>query len=135
MRMSKTQRGGICELIHQCGLPDVYQHFHEDKTEFPTHKNGNRVIDYINGTANVLQYINRTGYVQFNVCFESDHRAVFCDLSIHIFEDNTPNDNIERKRLVETYCANKEGKNYINQIYKHIEKIMYLVRLKHYMKR
>jgi hypothetical protein len=129
------ERGGICELIQLCGLVDVYQHFHEDETEFPTHKNGSRVIDYIFGSTNILQYINRTGYVQFNECFESDHRAVFCDLSKLLFEDNTPNDNVERKRLVGTNCTNKEGTNYINQIYKHFKKITYFLRRNYCMKK
>jgi hypothetical protein len=91
------ERGGISDLIKKCNLIDIYQEFHSDDEEFPTHENGSRIIDYIFGTPNILEYITKIGYVRFNELFESDHRGIFCDITPNIFEDNIVNENIIRK--------------------------------------
>jgi hypothetical protein len=57
------------------------------------------------------------GYIKFFEAFDSDHRAIYCDLSNKIFEDHDSCKTIKRKRIVGSNSTNIEGQNYIEYIY------------------
>jgi hypothetical protein len=113
---STPEKDGIMDLVEACGLINIYQLLHQDIEEFPTHINGSKVIDYIFGSPNILQYVHKVGYLRFHECFDSDHRGIYCDLSHHIFDINNNEDNITRKRAAGSNSTNKEGSSYAHDI-------------------
>jgi hypothetical protein len=52
------------ELMQECNLINLYKSFHNDYEEFATHANGSKTIDFILGSPNIIQYINRIGYIE-----------------------------------------------------------------------
>jgi ribonuclease HI len=92
-------------------LIDIFSHLH-DETEFPTHINGSKRIDFLLCSQNVHQYINRTGVLQYHDGFSSDHRGLFCDINHSLFENNI-NERIPTTRQIGTNSTNKEGEKYI----------------------
>jgi hypothetical protein len=92
--ISTPEKDGILELVERCVLVNIYQSLHDDREEFPTHINGSKVIDYMFGTSNILQYIHKVGYIKFHECFDSGHRGMYCDLSPHLFDLSRSEDKI-----------------------------------------
>jgi hypothetical protein len=118
--ISNPETNSILEIINKCGLVNAYHEFHDDTTEFPTHINGSRTIDYMLVTRNILPYITKIGYIKFHECFDSDHRGIYCDISSKLFENGKSENRSTRKRLVGTNSTNYEGTQYIQQIYRHL---------------
>jgi hypothetical protein len=99
---------GIKELCTKCGLIDIFETKHEDCSEFSTHINGSKKIDYMLGTPNILRYVHKIGYLPFHDGMDSDHRSIFCDLSDEIL--NIKEQIVDKRyRLVGTNSTNKEG--------------------------
>jgi hypothetical protein len=110
----------INNLVRELNIVDMYMERHGCHEQFPTHENGSKRIDYILCSRNLMQFVQRVGYIKFNECFDSDHRAVFCDISTNILQTRTPNvDN--RTRAVGTNSTNKEGDLYVKYINKFFE--------------
>jgi hypothetical protein len=57
------------------------------------------------------------GYVQFNEGFDSDHQAIFCDISHNIITDTTMIRK-KQKRIIGSNSTNKEGEGYIRHLYR-----------------
>jgi hypothetical protein len=112
--------GDTQEILDRCNLVDLYTEKHEDYQEFPTHENGSKKIDYLLCTRNLVKHITKVGYLHYEEAFESDHRAVFCDISEDILI-NTPEPTIERVRMIGTNSTNEEGENYIRHLYNKID--------------
>jgi hypothetical protein len=72
-------------------------------------------------TRNLIPFIRKSGYVRFNDGFDSDHRAIFCDVSHEILGDNRiPNS--QRKKIIGTNSTNREGERYIKHLYRNLSK-------------
>jgi hypothetical protein len=115
---NQPEIGSITELIIECGLIDIYQTYHQDTSDFPTHTNGSRVLDYILGSANILQFVEKVGYIKFHVCFDSNHQGIYCDLSKTILQQQNKNEP-QRQRLVGTNSTNYEGELYARHLHQH----------------
>jgi hypothetical protein len=76
---------GINRMCSELGLVDPYLHKHNDFEDFSTHINGSKRIDMILCTPNLLQYISKIGYIKCHETLDSDHRAIFCNISKDIF--------------------------------------------------
>jgi hypothetical protein len=113
---SSPEKDGILDLVESCGLVNIYQSLHDDREEFPKHKNGSKVIDYMFGSPNLLQYVHKVGYIKFHECFDSDHWGMFCDLSPILFATTKNDDNITWKQLVGSNSTNKEGINHAHNL-------------------
>jgi hypothetical protein len=110
---------GIDRLANECNLIDMYSTIHQDYTEFPTHQRGSKRIDYILCSRNIIPYVSQCGYVRFNDAFDSDHRAIFCDISHEIMTDITELRD-KRKRIIGSNSTNKEGERYIRHLYRNL---------------
>jgi hypothetical protein len=114
-------RDGLDKLIEECNLVDIYTTMNQDYSEFPTQQRGSKKIDYMFCTRNLIPFIRKSGYVRFNDGFDSDHRAIFCDISHEILGDNRiPNS--QRKRIIGTNSTNREGKRYNKHLYRNLSK-------------
>jgi hypothetical protein len=71
----------VKDFCKSCNLVDIYEERHGDTSQFPTHEHGSVKIDFLLGSKNVMEYVEKVGYIRFHEAFDSDHRAVFCDLS------------------------------------------------------
>jgi exonuclease III len=81
----------------------MYTTLHDEDDVFPTHINGSKRIDYILCTPNVLQHVEKVGYITFHNALDSDHRAAFCDLHDTILDDKLDDQNFETyERLIGT---------------------------------
>jgi hypothetical protein len=105
----------------KCGLVNVYKSLHGEYKEFTTHVNGSKVMDYMLVTKNVLQFIHKMGYIWFYEAFDSDHRAIYCDLSNKIFEEGDRDETSQREIMVSSNSTNIEGQNYIESIYQQMQ--------------
>jgi hypothetical protein len=110
---SDPENQGLQQLMEECGLINIYKHVHDDHEEFPTHINGSK------GTANILQYIHKMGYIKFHECFDSDHHGIYCDLSSKLFQ-KTPPPSVKRERIVGSNSTNAEGGRYIKHLHAHL---------------
>jgi Reverse transcriptase (RNA-dependent DNA polymerase) len=108
---------GLQDIMTQCNLVDAYIETHQDHSDFPTYQRGTKRIDYILCSPNTLNFIDRIGYVRFNEGIDSDHRAVFMDLSETILENNCIAQT-KKLRLVGTNSTNMEGERYIRHLHK-----------------
>jgi hypothetical protein len=116
-----NDKDGVDRLIEECNLVDVYTTIHQDYTQFPTQQRGSKKIDYMLSSRNLIPYITKCGYVCFNEAFDSDHRALFCDISHNILSDNfTPNSS--RKRIIGSNSTNREGHRYIKHLHRNLVK-------------
>jgi hypothetical protein len=101
---------------NECNLIDPYIHIHHDHMDFPTQQRGSKRIDHIICSPNLLQYIEKIGYVRFNEIFDTDHRPIFCDISERILENNCDIE-IKKIRMAGTNSTNEEGENYIRNLH------------------
>jgi hypothetical protein len=115
-----TEPNGLNKIKNECNLIDPYIHIHHDHEDFPTQQRGSKRIDHLICSPNILQFIEKIGYVRFNEVFDTDHRTIFCDISERILETNH---NIETKkvRMVGTNSTNEEGENYIRNLHHTIQ--------------
>jgi hypothetical protein len=112
---------GMGKLLRDCGMIDLYTTITHDNSQFPTHTRGSKKIDYLLGTHNIIPFITRIGYVKFHEAFDSDHRAVFADISNTILEDPIKPDT-KRIRLVGSNSTNEESERYIRHLYNFLQK-------------
>jgi hypothetical protein len=111
---------GIKRMINECNLVDAYNMIHSEDYSFPTHERGSKRIDYLLCTPNLLPFISRIGYVKFNEGLDGDHRAIFCDISEAIFDDEIT-EIATRHRRVGTNSTNKEGTKYVRYLTKKLK--------------
>jgi hypothetical protein len=107
--------------MEECDLVDLYTTIKQDNSQFGTQARGSKKIDYMLGSRNVIPFIKNIGYVTFNDAFDSDHRAVFADISNSILEDPI-NKQQPRIRLVGTNSTNVEGERYIRHLHNYLNK-------------
>jgi predicted GTPase len=98
---------GIGMFIENNDLCDIYSWNTQDDTEFPTHINGSRRIDYMLCTRKTIPYISRTGITKFHEGLDSDHRAMFCDIKQSLFT-NVTEEFIQRTRQIGTNVLTKK---------------------------
>jgi hypothetical protein len=111
---------GLQKLMLACNMVDPYSLLHNDTSNFPTHERGSHRIDYMLCTPNLVKFISRIGYTQLNEAFDSDHRAIFSDISTTIFAQSLPE--VSRKiRMVGTTTTNQEGIHYVTYLYDHLQ--------------
>jgi hypothetical protein len=79
---------------------------------FGTHINGSKQIDFLLCSDNLLGFINKTGSLDFQEGFDSNHRGLFFGISSDIFTKITE-DVIPCTRQIGTNSTNKEGDRYI----------------------
>jgi hypothetical protein len=111
---------GLQKLMLACNMVDPYSLLHNDTSDFPTHECGSHRIDYMLCTPNLVKFISRIGYTQLNEAFDSDHWAIFSDMSTTIFAQSLPE--VSRKIcMVGTTTTNQEGINYVTYLYDHLQ--------------
>jgi hypothetical protein len=105
----------IQDLCNDCNLVDLYMSKHQDEEQFPTHANGSVKIDFLLRTPNLLPFVTKVGYVRFHEAFDSDHRAIYCDISNSLLG---PSRTVQSplRRIVGTSSTNAEGEQYIRHI-------------------
>jgi hypothetical protein len=111
----------IQDLCDECHLLDMYMAKHADEQQFPTHELGSVKIDFLLCSPNLLPYVNKVGYIRFHEAFDSDHRAIYCDIStdlIGIARDPPP----PLIRMVGTTSTNAEGENFIRHLHYHLQR-------------
>jgi exonuclease III len=81
---------GLQQLATECNLVDLFQEIHSTTTEFATQARGSKRIDYMLGTRNIIPYITKIGYLPLNSGFDSDHRAIYADISPTILGHDPP---------------------------------------------
>jgi predicted membrane GTPase involved in stress response len=115
------ENNGIQELMDKCNLVNLYKELHDDANEFATHVNGSQTIDFMLCTPNLVEHVYKMGYIPFYACYDSDHRGLYCDISKSIFQDSEKHAGTIKKRMVGSNSTNAEGKEYIQQLYKHLQ--------------
>ena len=76
---------GLSRLVNECHLIDVVADRH-GQLQFTTYQRGQKVLDYILVSQDLLGSIRRCGYEPFKANIFSDHRGVFVDFSTgHLF--------------------------------------------------
>jgi hypothetical protein len=111
-----NDKKGLIKLCAECDLVDMFTSIHDEDECFPTHIKGSKRIDYILCSPNLLRFVNKVGYIQFHQAFDSDHRAVFCDLDPTILQGEQE-DNIHKlERIIGTNSTNQEGDKYIREL-------------------
>ena len=76
---------GMSRLVVECHLIDPYSDRH-GSTQFTTYQRGQKVLDYILVTRDLLGSIRSCGYEPFQANIFSNHRGVFIDFSTgHLF--------------------------------------------------
>jgi hypothetical protein len=78
----------LTDILTDSNLVDMYMERHQDYEQFSTHENGTKKIDYLFCTRNLMRYVLQVGYMHYDEAFESDHRAIFCDIDKNILANN-----------------------------------------------
>jgi glycosylphosphatidylinositol transamidase (GPIT) subunit GPI8 len=112
---SEQGLGEVQDLIDQCQLVEIYVEKHKNETDFPTHENESRKIDFLFGTRNLIPHIEKVRYLHYDEAFETDHHAIFCDISSEILSPNLEPE-IGRARIIGTNSTNLEGEKYIREL-------------------
>lgn len=86
---------GLTYLMRECQLIDIFHHHHGVYPDFETFDLGSKRLDYIIGSASLLPFTQRCGYLPFYQGIPSDHRGMFIDLSLELIDgltrlENTP---------------------------------------------
>jgi hypothetical protein len=62
-----ADKRGLQKLCEACNLIDMYTTLHDEEDDaFPTHINGSKRIDYILCSPNILQHVEKVGYITFH---------------------------------------------------------------------
>ena len=71
-------------VMSKHGLTDIHrdQHPEIDPEDWKTYSRGSKKIDYIFGSAGVLEWTNKSGIEEFNARIQSDHRGLWIDLDL-----------------------------------------------------
>ena len=85
--LSDSETEGIKLLMETTGLVQVFQ---EIKNVVPSTRGNGRAIDHVFITKESLQHVTQAGLVPEEICFASDHIALFVDLSPLILAINNP---------------------------------------------
>jgi len=80
---------GLTSLMRECKLVDLFHHHHGIQPYFPTYERGSRRLDYGIGSATLLPFLTRCGYLPFFQGVKSDHRGLFLDISHEIIDGLT----------------------------------------------
>ena len=80
---------GITSLMRDCKMIDLFHHHHGILPEFPTYERGTRRLDYAIGSATLLPFLTRCGYLPFFQGIQSDHRGLFLDISHELIDGLT----------------------------------------------
>ena len=81
------EKQGIIQLVNTLGLVNVFTINQMTPCNIPTHVKGKQRIDYMLGTPNLLQYINKIGYLPFHHKITADHRALYINVSINLIDN------------------------------------------------
>jgi exonuclease III len=131
---------GMDKIMKECELIDMYSEIHQDNTQFGTHQNGTKRIDYILCSRNTIKHITRMGYLKFNEGIDSDHRCMYCNISDSIKSSTDYQVPMKKSRIVGSNSTNKEGEQYIRGLDKYFqyhqiyEKVNELYELRHKLK-
>lgn len=90
---------GLTQLMRECRLIDIFHHHHGTYPEFETFDLGSKRIDYIIGSASLLPFTKRCGYLPFYQGIPSDHRGMFLDLSLEMIDGLTRLENTPQRYL------------------------------------
>ena len=80
---------GLTLLMRECKLIDLFHHHHGTFPAFETFDLGSKRLDYIIGSASLLPFTTRCGYLPFYQGIPSDHRGMFIDLSLELIDGLT----------------------------------------------
>jgi hypothetical protein len=70
---------GLTSMMRECRLSDIFHHHHNNYPNFETFDLGSKRIDYIIGSASLLPFTERCGYLAFIMAF---HLIIVACLSI-----------------------------------------------------
>ena len=77
---SHLSKEGTNEKIEELGLVNILVNFVQNPPN--TYRVGSMPIDHIYGTKAVVEHVKRVGYAPVGLIHLSDHRPLFCDLSL-----------------------------------------------------
>lgn len=75
--------------MRDCKLVDLFHQHHGIQPDFPTYERGSSRLDYAIGSASLLPFITRCGYLPFFQGVQSDHRGLFLDISHELIDGLT----------------------------------------------
>ena len=70
---------GIATLLSECSLTDLLQHRHPTLQSPVTYNRGTKTKDYILGTSNCNEAVERCRILPFNHHMQADHRSIYID--------------------------------------------------------
>lgn len=91
--------GSLTTLMRDCHLVDIFHHHHGTCPAFSTYDSGNKRLDYAIGSASLLPFVVRCGYLPFYMGVSSDHRGLFLDLSFELIDGLTKLESVPRRYL------------------------------------
>jgi hypothetical protein len=74
--------GKLTSILSNAKLTDLVRHRHPEAQEPNTHIRGSKRIDFIFGSAKVLENCSNAGILPFGMGYHSDHRAIFATIQI-----------------------------------------------------
>lgn len=90
---------GLTLLMRECKLIDLFHHHHGTYPDFETFDLGSKRLDYIIGSASLLPFTTRCGYLPFYQGISSDHRGMFLDRSLELIDGITQLENTPTRHL------------------------------------
>ena len=106
------EAGHLCRLLEKTTLIDAFTHHSGIECSLPSYDRGNRRIDYIFTSANMIHYISKVGYLAFNENeIMTDHRGLFIDFHESLIENK-----VELKRPDKRLIGSKSK---VENIYKY----------------
>jgi hypothetical protein len=80
---------GLTHLMRECHLVDLFHQHHGVCPEFPTFAFGSQRLDYAIGSATLLPFLNKCGYLPFYQGVSTDHRGLYIDFSTELIDGLT----------------------------------------------
>ena len=79
------RNSALMKWMTQHSLVDLHMALYNLDTNIPTHNRGNKRIDYIFGTYNIVPYVENGGILPFHFLKSTDHRGLYIDIDLNRF--------------------------------------------------
>ena len=112
--------GGLTRLCSDCGLIDPIFELH-GCTEFSTHIDGSKCIDYILMDPELMPSVTACGYEPFGVRIVSDHRGVYIDVNESLFFGNATIPPPSMNQRAYNSKNIRQTKKYFEHMQKHLD--------------
>ena len=120
--------GGMTRLCSQCNLKNPVEELH-GHAGFSTHIKGQKCIDYLLLSEELLPSVIAGGYEAFNVRIVSDHRGVYIDVDESLFFGNKTRPPVGPPARVYNSKNPKMTKEYFQHMDEHLEEHSWFERI------